>query len=339
MRATIISALLAVLVCSDWGNAARPTTQEIKELMQRMEAVKKADYDLSGEIVDETGQRVPNVVLSIEKGVTKNFGLDANYSYTREVSTDGTFHIKVSGASNANISFLLEGYFAKEIGFSGKDGLPPDWEERMLRGETFKPGIVKRENLKVVLEKHGPLASLERGGGAFDLYADGKAKAWSWEKNYPGFKVEVENWRDESSLPKNGIYFLVDTDDQGSFAMIPGPYQSSFRPRKIRVIMKDGDGFLVVPSVGNDVKQYRGMKEAPEKGYTSELILDGEALKKHMETSNDSSKGGLYFYFKTSKGYGKGCLMVHYSNRATEAQITLVLRFQKDGSRLVATED
>ena len=333
---SVIVAMLGVLIGSLPGFAARPTTQEAIEMMNRMEQASIVDFKLKGVVVDEEGKPIPQVTMLVVQSTPKDFGFNSKVS-ERSLKVDGPFSIEVSHASSVQLVVACEGYFEQRLQYSSSDGLPKDWRERIMAGEVLAQGNVKLENIKVVLEKHGPLVPLEDGGGVLKLNANGKAKAWSWEKNYPGWRVDVEDWRDEAKLPKVGIYFLVDTDDKGNLLMLKNKFKASY-PQKIRIIMKDEGGFVLVPSVGNSVKQYRSMKEAPEKGYEKEIVLEGEALQKHIEAVADDARDG-YFYFKTSKGYGKGSFRVHAGFQPSEAEITLLLRFQKDGSRLMATED
>ena len=103
--------------------------------------------------------------------------------------------------------------------------------------------------------------------------------------------------------------------------------------------MKDEGGFAPVAFVGNAVKQYRSMQEAPEKAYVKEISLSKELLLAHRDGTTDSDVAGDYFYFKTADGYGKGRVRIDWDSDIGEVRANMTLRLQKYGTRLVATED
>lgn len=332
------AAAIVTALAQQPGQHARtpPTTQEMGEIMRRHLQAQRFDADVSGVVVDEKGDQLQGVQVLIQKSWLTNFGTNMK-GENSSMTSDGPFRIAAQDVDSLSLQFWKEGYFAKEIQFSAHDCLPPDWQERLSRGEKLENGVVKRDNLKIVLEKHGPLASLENGGDELWLESSGRMNTWSWEKNYPGFAVVISNWRDESKVPKQGVYILADTDAQSNLLM-ETTRLGAYYPKRVHIIMKDGDGFIVVPTIGTDsTEQNRSMKEAPEKGYEHEIVLEGDAVRKLVEAATDHTRD-VYFYFKTSKGYGKGSFRVSATNRPDRVSVGVGLRFQKDGSRLVATD-
>jgi hypothetical protein len=322
------------ILCAIPLDAAAPTTQQAAALIEHGLEAQRVDVTISGFVVDEQGQAIKGARILVMKGWLGALGTTTKYA-NESIATDGPFQITAHGVTSLSLSCWAEGYFATDMRFSASDSLPKDWEQRLARGEAIPRGVVKRDKLKVVLEKHGPLVALSEKIATLSISGSGKAQVLDLDR-YDGTKVEVTNIRDAARLPSRCVYMLVEADDKGSLQMTKDRVGGFFPTSKVQLVMNDEGGFIAVPSVGDEVQQYRSMKEAPEKGYAKTLTLEAEELKSHLERRSTSS-GGQYFYLKTSKGYGKGRFWLQSTDSPTVAQMVINLRFQPDGSRLVAT--
>ena len=319
----------------------QPATHEQEHLqaMRRVEAAQRGRFVLKGVVVDEQGKTLNDVALQIGEGRAKDFGFAADYVY-RNQKVNGEFEVEVTNANSVGLYFSSTSYYGESLSFSTHVALPKNWDSLIMRGEKVDPAVVKRDDIRVVLEKHGKLAEFKEITVSLESAASGSGKVWDLAHLVAGQDKDVKDIRDEASLPAKCLYLDPEVTADGKLAMQMvrfGPNELP-RPRRVRIVMKGDGGFIPVPTIAKtEARQYRTMKEAPEDGYQKELLWDSEALKQYFP-STDSAKPGAFFYVKVGKLYGKGNLHSLYTRLHDEAMATIVLHLQPDGSRNVEGE-
>ena len=317
---------------------AQLSRQQKVKLDEEWDEARWADFSLAGQIVDEQGAPVRDMAFLVESSERGSSSKPPKYKTVS--SADGSFNIKRDSCSSVRFFISKEGYYSQRINFSPSDR-PKDWAQRVLRGEKPRPGKVIRDDLKIVLEKHGPLADLRESIAMLRVDASGIGTLGDLGIS-GGRDVDLKDWKDESKYPERCIYLSVDVDEQGKILtdkLVDKWGHPALVPRRVRLIMKDDGGFVPAAFMGDQGKTYRSMQEAPEAGYVKEIVLGKQLLLEHRDRSIASGMGGDFLYFKTSKGYGKACYRINWSTDVAEVRTGVILRLQEDGSRLVATED
>lgn len=335
--------LMTLVLCSAacFGQpSSQPANHEPATAFQRLAAARHARYVLEGVVVDEQGKPVDDVLLSISEGHPRKVGFDTDYT-TRSRKINGAFAVEVADADSVELRFGREGFFGEAIGFGFSDGLPAEWKQRIAIGETLVPEVVKRAGLRIVMEKHGKLAVLTEVVDRITCPASGPGMVWDVTVTNYSPTREVADLRDVASLPENCIYLDVPLASADKLALDQVKLGKAEHacPKSLRIVLKGGGGFVPVATTEKTkAMQYRRMTEAPDKGYQNELVLNDEAIKQYFQSLDKDAHHGAFFYFKVGKLYGKGELSIGFPANA-KATVGLVLRFQTDGSRNLATED
>jgi hypothetical protein len=351
--------LVMIAACSETLFLAQVATCEEKpgskseaekeHFFRRMAEFDNGDFTLKGTVTDEAGNSLKGVIVGIEKGKIKIMDVE----YTEERKTiDGQFQLSFKNYGIIRLNFELPGYYGEEIVFNFNE--IKDFDEDLVMSDKPLPKrkIIK-EDIRVVLRKEGILTDLIKGGAELEYQTNGVAKVYDFAKhvkNYgrPVVPAVVSNIFDISTLPLNCVYFLPETNSDGSLAtnvlVLDRPPEAPFSqvkkivPKSIRLVMhvkNPGSGF-----VASDVQRQGRRSElqmmtiAPETGYNKELILEREFFQKHLRASGQSHNT-QYFYFKINDKYGKGSITSPAYKAAAQVKATAVVRFQlqPDGSR------
>lgn len=317
----------------------RPTTQAMPQWMEAIEAARRGRFVLKGVVVDEQGTKMDGVSAAISQSRHTEFGTKTNTT-DRTQKINGEFVVEANGADSVSLWFYRDGYYSERLTFSSDEGLPENWDSRIMRGEKLEPAVVKRDNLRVVLEKHGNLALFNEFPVDLEATASGHGKVWDLAILADGQDKEVANVRDEASLPTQCLYLdpQITKDGQLAVQMVRLGETDVPCPSNLRIVMKGDGGFVVTPTVATtSERQYRSMKEAPASGYRKELLLEADAIKRYFE-SRDDAKPGAFFYVKIGNLYGKGQIVLNSALNKSRADARLVFRLQPDDSRNVEGE-
>lgn len=334
MKTVLLITVVSLCICDCIAQTQpSPTKQETLRGVEAVEAAQRGRFVLKGMVVDEEGKILDKVSLRISESRLKEMGTK-NEGVDRSQEVNGEFTVEVNGADCVDIWFYRDGYYSEHLSFSTDEALPKNWDSRVMRGEKVDSAVVKRDGLRVVLEKYGKLADLTMFPASLRSSVDGDATVWNLAILSDGQGKDVKNVRDEASLPASCFYLDPQVDASGKLLVQQVLLGSTEQqcPGKVRVVMKGDGGFVPVLTVAQtNQRQYRKMKEAPVNGYQKELVLDADAIKRYFQ-SRDEAKPGTFFYVKIGKLYGKGKLAVNFArNNAVEA--TIVLHIQPDGSR------
>ena len=347
MRRTLI--LLTVLSSSIQGAMAQtqPAVLDYNAEQTRLRTVviskklaaERGRISLKGVIVDDQGQPVTGATLTMEGSRVVKDGTDVEKYTLPTQEVDGRLDIQVDDVLSLILTFKSDNYYSRQVEFTTTDGFPPFWWHRPKQpGKELKAGLDLKD-VRLVLDKHGSFQKLAvtDQNAAYVSY-DPAGKCTIFDLSHPMDKLQevVPGVADPAQLPPECIYLTTPLDDQGRVAVQTLTWftMDLVYPRGMRLVMRGGGGFATVPVVREDaMDQLRWMREAPETGYKPELVLDAEAIASMVQWKGDAGHR-LYFYFKTSRGYGKGRVSF-MSNEAKPPQAYMVLQLQENGSRNV----
>lgn len=333
---------------------ADPFDAPTRKVIDRMHRIHQNEFgriSIKGHVVDDEGQPVKDVTVKVV-GVKYIYHRDDPNYYEQRVplgsqAVTRDLDIAADDVSELHLEFMSDGYYHRTVSFIAMDTITDrkKWAEAIDAGKEIRPKLEKSD-LKVVLDKHGPFQKLWRphapsndpcelafrvGGSSVVANVAGKSDQ---------VETEVAKLADEA-LPPEAIYITCDLNAEG---MIPSQRVKIISweydlPQNVKLVMKGGEGFAAVPPMRETATQQRQwMREAPEKGYTREIALDAGAIKAMTTPQEHLASREVYFYFKTSKYYGKGSFRPYAVEKdGTQLRGCIVLDFQLDGSRNVTT--
>ena len=308
-------------------------------------------FILAGEVVDQEGNRLQDVRISLR--MTQLIGLGWNTKNTFEsiVATNGMFKVDVRPYAGITLYFRKDGYYVEEENFNFRSAdVPREAEIAIMEGKEVEveEGVVRHENLRVVLEKIGDVTKLVGYGGPLEFLAP-------YERETPGGVVvdfrenpvpyrervlkRIDDVNDVEALPPGGVSIVADTDDGRilTHTITHGQWDRLDRvyPQVLRLRINDPEGGFVLYEQEEGKHARWFMKRAPAEGYVPELVLTAEEL--HARWMMSPSRG-TYFYFKTGGRYGKGSVgEVLLEDGGTRLIAYVALSLQPDGSRNVDT--
>lgn len=355
---SIITLLTAILGFSAIPVVAQPddmSDEEVLEIFHRgvrlVEKTAHGRFILAGEVVDQEESRLSEVEVLLRMDSLKGWGWDVESSYEKKMLMNGRFSIDVRPYAGVTARFRKNGYYDETLDFNFKMDVDPRIEEAIMEGEDMEveEGVVRHENIRVVLEKVGDITQLLPYGGPLEFIAP-------YERETAGAVVidfsespvpyrqkplkRIEDIGDAESLPPGCLYIVADTDDEGRIlteTIIGGEWNQHKRdyPQRIRLRINDPDGGFVVYEQEQEKHASWSMKRAPDNGYEPELILTADWL---HEKSQVSPSSGTFFYFKTGERYGKGTIgEVNLQNGNTRLIVYGGGNLQPDGTRNVDT--
>jgi len=289
-------------------------------------------FELSGEVVDEEGKPIHGVTLQVTRHkmgtVSQAFKGGRPRGHTTEQIANGSFDIKVFGASGVTIYFLKEGYYSENLYLNKRDNtiriqeyMQPDGRARVV---LQKKGVMthlksKGFNLKFNLDGSGIVANVST------IFPDERGVYWGPDT------VSVENVR-EATVPGIVMYVTVDIDENGRFATKGYPENYPNRglqgdePVRMRLrINGENNGFIKVTELSEKKPLGRVLLLAPETGYENEVVFAPEDT-------------GV-FYCCIGGKYGRGRIGWSYrvSDDTKSMETTVTLYMQFDGSRNLET--
>jgi hypothetical protein len=246
---------------------------------------KKSKFTISGVIVDDAGNPVDKVKVSISQSYPKIFGTKSEDVDSKKV-VNRNFNIELFGGAEITLDFYKDGYYSVT---NKKISLPISKNSFV----AFSSNTVKVDNLKIVLERHGKLARCKRKRFSFFIRK---------EKFFTSFSIPQLK-QDSKDIPfdivKNllsgTIYPDVERDENGNIMKVPNNL-GRMGPRTIYLNMvgREGDGFKLFNGIPH--RGFIGIKDAPESGYVKQMVFHWPA---------DMNKNN-FFYYKFGDIYGKG---------------------------------
>ena len=315
--------------------------QQALAAMQALMAASNGDFQLSGQVVDESGQQLDGVAVEIMKVVPKEMGTKADY-HTESRIVNRTFNFSITGAGAVVLVFSKPGYYPKKIDFT--QSVTADMAERAAQGLPVSPNNTDRQGLTIVLETRGVVADLLTTGANMVERLSGVGLIIDFDRVLRGFGGSelVTNVFSVASFPTNSAYLTASRGTNGlvetvSLLHSSGAFSDIF-PRDLRVKLTDTNGGFVVfaPSVRRNM--YFQMKTAPLTGYQSDLLITTNDLARIFSPPDDGTDQWIYFYFRTGGKYGKG--RVGHANveaAGSNVEARVEFRIQRDGSRNLET--
>ncbi len=307
-------------------------------------------FVLTGEVVDQSGARLKDVKLNVVMTTLVGWGWETKDTGRSEVVRDGRFQIDVRPYNAVTLYFEKEGYYPEKRFFDFDAAHPAEIEQAIMRGEDVqvKEGVVRHENIRVLMEKIGNITKLIRYKGPLEYVSSYGGRTAEVavidfaDPPLPDYKLKhVPAATAAESLPASCIYTLADTDGEGRVLTddrVSGQYGQHKHqiPKRVRVIMCDPDGGFVeyVPKEKTFARRF--MKQAPAEGYQRELIVDVDKVMDRIKTV-EGTYNGIYFYFKAGGKYGKGVISSSTVDTSNRLRIGGKYELQPDGSRNVDT--
>lgn len=327
------------------ANALKKRQQELGRVgrSRMLKAIKR--FSISGTIVDDSGDRVPEVSLTVAKVWYPNGGTRTEEQTTDMTIDDGRFEFVVDFTSldcqrigEIELRFEKDGYH-KPLDGSLRLAIPDERYAQLVKESQRAelPTIdVDFHDLEIILYKRGTPVKLEGFTGKLVYRADGSGEAMEIvqaAEEKLTFKItefaDIDNANDQLA---SGVYFISNADEAASreSAETPKPTSAAERgpklPEGFRLIMCDPDpssGFWPIRS-DKDGKYNQDplMRQAPADGY-----------KREISAADFSHKAYGAFYFKINGLYGKGGINNSEYPPAGEYSMQIGLALQPDGSR------
>jgi len=312
-------------------------------------------FILAGEVVDQDGNRLKDVEVHLRMSQLIGMGWDMKSTYESSVAQDGLFQVDVRPYTGVNLTFKKEGYYTEQQYFNfDMIDISREHQEAIMSGKDVKieEGVVRDENIRIVLEKKGNITSLaeedfkliylrQQDGTASGRVADLDRKKWELppDDRYL-YSIPVTNLLDPEVIPPMCVYMIPKIDDDGrilSEEKISGKYGQHKRnyPNELRLITSDPEGGFIIYKQQPNEYVYWSMKLAPETGYKQELVLDADWFHERSQVQNTP---GTFFYYKVNGRYGKGSIGVPKFPEGDYAlELKTEFQLQVDGSRNLDT--
>jgi hypothetical protein len=258
-----------------------------QEWQNALTVVKTSKFTISGKIVDDAGNPVNNVRVSISQSYPKKqFTESDSVRSTRIVSSN--FKIELFGGAGVSLHFSKKGYYSvknKCYSLPKSKGL-----------SFFSTNTLKVDNQKIIMEREGKLARCKRYSTSFFIRK---------EKFFTSFfipnlgKDSKNRLFDQVKYLLNGtIYPDVERDKNGEIIKVKINISGRMGPRTtyLNMVGAEGDGFILFK--GQPHRGIIGIKEAPVSGYVNQMVF---------HWPKDMNKD-IYFYYKFGNIYGKGVM-------------------------------
>lgn len=242
---------------------------------------KSGSFSISGKIVNEDGEPVEGVKVSITKSISRGFMESIDSSHYQTV--DGEFSLNEQGCNRIYLDFYKKGYFVTHK-YYGTDMKP-------LKDILINGSLVTAKNQTIVLQEIGKLAKLKSKDSAFYL------NPVSTEQDIMDLiSFKKEHVKNQKEIKTQKYFYLsVNTDSSGKPIMILDKRTQNMVPEKIFLNYASNnknDGLIIV----DEARDMRDLPTAPEKGYTKRqvpLVL------------NIYYNPYAFFYYKNGDTYGK----------------------------------
>lgn len=313
-------------------------------------------FILAGEVVDQDGDRLKDVEIRMRLSQLIGIGWDTKSDYETAAAGNGIFHVDVRPYSSVNLTFKKEGYYDEQLFFPfASNHISREDEAAIMAGKevTIEEGIVRSENLRIVMEKKGDITDLleetfkltyqrQRDGTASGRVVSFNREMWPRGYYYQGPRnpIPATNLLDPVQIPPMCVYMLPKVDEDGRIRSEVKVYGKNGRltrtyPIELRLISSDPEGGFIIYKQQPNEFAYWSMKLAPETGYKQELVLDADWF---YERSLIQNTPGTYFYFKINGRYGKGRLgTLRFPEGDYALELETEFQLQTDGSRNLDT--
>ncbi len=325
------------------ANDHEPTQAEreaVETIMRRLAEADNIRFLLGGIVVDEAGQPLGGVKMTVHKPKTT---APWQGSVEREILVvNSTFSLDLNGYSGVGLEFEKEGYHPAKLAFPYN--VSGYVEEKITRGEKVDPHVWRKDDIRVVLEKIGQLADLLSYGAMVEYNKQGGGKVLDFDSPPHTPLRSVADLNDLTQLPKDCVYILADSDANRNVAVVehtrPASEVVDRIPQRVKLVMNDPDGGFITFSPQTRKNLYHQMKTAPESGYQKELVLDADYFAQAIEAKTSEEKRECFFFFKIKNRYGKGRVgEVQVSGDRSTVKLGVQFRIQPDGSRNLETAE
>ena len=349
---------------SDWGQMveewdrlkAKPhkTEEELARaaaLLSRLAVLAyqagKSGVSVKGDVVDEDGQPLKDVTLTVNRVNAPGFKMGpgglvttggGGLKETRVVND--TFDVSTAWWWGIGLEFSKKGFLPCRLGFDGGAMLPSELLLHFSEG-VITPSPVVKEGLRVELARRNIVSPtlFQIPSGQMTLKVDGSGNGLAIHDSLGGDMAEKAYDRPEQikDLPPDTLSVeILRTPDSKAFVMSELKTQRNIViPAQVTVRMNATNGGIVFAEPHRH--DYHFMREAPADGYQQEIVLTAEQILDNELSSNEHNNGA-FFYFKTSDGkYGKGDIQGGV-RRGSIALLGVRGFIQRNGSRDVQTE-
>lgn len=332
-----------------------PTEAEVVKIYHRgarlLQLTAHGRFILEGTVVDQEGRSLEDVEISLRMTQLTKMGWDSRDDYKMVAAESGRFLVDVRPYYGVNMSFKKRGYYPEQKFFQFEETASWEIAEAIMEGKkaVVTEGVVRHGDILIVMERMGVVTDLTRypawmefvsssaGDTAGVVVVDFQVSPVPYRER-PLKRIAGEP--DPERLPPGCAYALADVDGDGHIALEERTYghrnvTANF-PRRIRVVMNDPEGGFIEYEPGEKERAWWTMKQAPESGYSRELIVDADKLIRRIYTI-EGTYGGIFFYFKTGSHYGKGEIARAAVRGADKVTISGIFALQPDGTRNVDT--
>jgi hypothetical protein len=299
---------------------------ETTDRQYQMEILKqRASFDLSGEVVDERGKLMEDVLLVIETSQYDPETTETTTTTERAV-VDRRFRFVREDATGVEIKASKQGFqpasFAKRYGELFEDKLRKSGEgqDRARRGtaqqafERYGNLRYKNDEIRLVLKESLP-ASLELSTQRFNLRVDPKS---------PRCLIPIDVTGETGEPSEKRLMGQDLTNPDGSYLALSIEKKEGDEQRLYLSCERGGGMVLCQPA-----QEVNAMREAPREGYQQTVDI------------SDIDPSGLFsFYLKTRDGYfGKGTATMYYFDPQKRRASVLIkdVAVQTNGTRSVVT--
>lgn len=306
-------------------------------------------FVLAGEVVDREGRLLDDVKLHMTMDTLVGWGWEVKSKGRQDIIKNGAFRIDVRPYNGITMRFEKDGYYPEDRDFNFSAEYPAGVEQAVLRGEDVKvdEGVVRDENIRVVMEKKGVVMEPVVYGGPL-LYAPGyggtTAKIVYIDFSIPpqkDYKLKsVPSLAEVTNIPTYTAYAIADVDEERRVAheMIKiGTFRPEAYAKNIYLRINDPEGGFIEYVPKPKELAFWTMKTAPESGYVQEIVIDPEMVMNQI-VNVQGNYSGIHFYFKVGGRYGKGSIgQIDVKNGGESVRIFIAFMVQPDGSRNVDT--
>ena len=346
-----------------------------QNLTARMLEQERANFSISGEVVDEKGTPLSDLQMTITESKPLQWFLqiakmrclrmrrqpkwvaEANKACQTQTTATAnkTFSVSAKKIGSLRVSFRKDGYFPNGVRF--RASLPNGAWKQLLKDGVVEPSEVTKKGIRVVLKEKLDEARLKKVYSYFPVFSTGKLGYFDYDFEFIGAKTnkqrkampskEITTPAKGENIPAGRIWATIPVDPKtGVYAMATYriPNLRSPGPKLITGLMLHASGknagFIrfkptARPKHQNDA--WREMRSAPEQGYRSELTIQAADIPKLYHLAGGAE--WCYFYFRSADGkYGKCRVCIGQGSRGgTKIRLHAEFYMQPDGSRNVQT--
>lgn len=275
------------------ASAQQPTDEVTRTYIRKAVDRLNVDFVIRGKVVDQDGKLLNRVRLDTHRSMCVAMLREEHYDDTAVV--DGTFELRYRQTQGVSLEFRREGYHMQTMGFSS---LGPSTHARIEGGTHID------DNVTVVLQKIGKLATLHSYGPVLSWAPDGRLRIW--DISAVGAVRTGTKCVEVLGVPPPDVacvYVRVAKSLEPVAPAMQGETTVSPRDGVVQLVVQDrkGGGFVKVAAEGRDNREMSlSMTAAPTDGYQPVLELTAGELVGFRSTQP------VYFCFRLNGCLGKG---------------------------------